>query len=266
MNTIFEKIYVISMPIYKDRIEFMKNQLDDLGIQYSFIFGTDFDNIKVDSIDNEIKYPQLFSNKDLKCTGKDFSCTVSHYNAVYQAYEFGYNNVLIIEDDVCFFKDKDLIEKYFINIPKDADFVTYDPRFWKADDFYAFRNDLNNCKDIFVKDNGQYQFMFGGMCYGIMNRQTMKLYLENQRKKFCMSDHVNGLFKEVTVNKYIATKCICTDQYNILNKFNNLYIEYMNNYNSAYGLNPDDFYQPNEYDIFERYIPQINNENANEKH
>lgn len=259
MNTIFEKIYIISMPTYKNRIEFMKKQLDDLGIQYSFIFGTDFDNIKNDSINNEIKYPQLFSNEYLNCTGKDFSCTVSHYNAVYQAYEFGYNNVLIIEDDVCFLKDKEFIKKYLTNIPKDADFVTYDPRFWIDNDFEMFKYDLINCKDMFIKDNGQYKFMFGGMVYGIMNRQTMKLYLENQRKKFCMSDHVSGLFKDVTINKYISSQCICTDHYNIFNNFDNKYKEYINNYYGVNNLKVEDFYIPQKYDIFERYIPQINN-------
>lgn len=258
MNTIFKIVYIITMPTYKDRIAFMKQQLDDLGIRYSFIFGTDFDNIKNDSLNNEIRYPQLSGDTYNICTGKDFSCAVSHYNAVFQAYEFGYDNVLIIEDDVCFIKNKNLLERYLTDIPKDADFVTYDPRFWFNEDFDKFANKLDNCTDMFIKDNNEYKLMFGGMAYGLMNRNTIKLYLENQRKGFCFADHVRGLFRDVSVNKYIASHCICTDEVNIMNNFKHEFREYKNNYYDKYKLKAEDFYVPQKYDIFERYVPYKN--------
>lgn len=252
MNTKFEKIYVISVPSYKERYEFMKTQLTDLGIDFEFIWGTDFGNINHDALDYNIIYPQLFERNN-KSTGKDFSCTVSHYNAIFQAYEFGYNNVLIIEDDVCFTKNKTLIHEMLNDIPDDADFVTYDPRFIYDEDLNKFYDSLNNCNELFMKDMGQYFFMFGGMLYGLMNRQTMKLYLDSQRNSFHMSDHVCGLFSNVSVNKYIAAKCICTDEYNIESNFNKCIMnEYKNNFTEKYYLTNNDFYNPDKYHVFAR--------------
>jgi len=219
MNIPFDKVYVLSLPSFKSRCKFMKAQLDDLEISFNFNWGIDLGNINKDSLGYKIQYPQLFEEEQL-CTGKDFSCTLNHYSAVYKAYEFGCNSILIFEDDLCFIKDKNLIEQSLNNIPKDADFVTWDPRFGIPEDINQFSKDLDlNQQKLYFKDNGQYRFMFGGMMYAIMNRKTMELYLNNQRKKLYMSDHVQGLFMNVTVNKYISTKCLCTDQLNIETNF-----------------------------------------------
>jgi len=251
MKTPFDKIYVLTLPSFKDRYTFVGNQLKDLNIDYQFLWGTDFGNINMDAYGYKIHYPYLCLYSNLY-TGKDFSCTINHYNAVYQAYEFGYEKILIMEDDICFLKNKELIEAIFNSIPDDADFVTYDPRFSNfIEDFKQFNNDLIINKDkSYFKDIGQYKLMFGGMLYAIMNRTTMKLYLNNQRKNIWMSDVVQGIFNNVKINKYVCTKCICTDQFNIKNNFNagNL-IWYKNNYKD---LNISNFYIPSNYHIFER--------------
>lgn len=253
MKLPFDKVYVLSMPSYKERYEFVKYQLNELGIDFEFIWGTDFGNIDKDSLGYKMNYPQLWEEHKY-CTGKDFSCTVSHYNAVYRAYEFGYNNVLIIEDDICFIKNKKLIEFIFDNIPEEADFVTYDPRFFVPNDFKIFFKDLNkNYGNLYMKADKNYVYMIGGMLYGIMNRDTMQLYLENQRKNFFMSDHVQGLFVNVTVNKYISTRCICTDEHNIKENFNAMWDAYKNNYKDKQKLQIDNFYIPEKYNVFARF-------------
>ena len=258
MKTKFDKIYVLSIPSYKIRYRFVKQQLDDLRIDFDFIWGTDFGNINYDSFGCKINYPQLWDYKTY-CTGKDFSCTINHYNAVFQAYEFGFENVLIMEDDICFIKDKNLIQQMLTEIPDDADFVTYDPRFSKSCDFEKFEYNLTHCNDLFLKNySTDYTCMFGGILYGIMNRKTMKLYLDNQRKQLMMSDHVIGLFDKISVNKYIATKCICTDELNIQTKFStDLIPAYINNYRFKENLIIDNFYIPENFHSCERL--QLNN-------
>lgn len=256
MKTKFEKIYVLSMPSYKTRYQFMKKQLNDIGIDFDFIWGTDFCNIITDSLGYKIQYPQLWEYKT-DGNGKDFSCTINHYNAVYRAYEFGYNNVLIMEDDICFIKDKKLIQQMLTDIPEDADFVTYDPRTYFEYDVELFKKEIMSNNNLFMNDNN-YGFLFGGMLYGIMNRDTMKLYLDNQRKQLMMSDHVNGLFKNVTVKKYICGKCICTDmlniEYNFIDDVNIIEESYRNNYTFKYKLNNTDFYNPENFHSLERTI------------
>lgn len=252
MNIPFDKVYILTTPSFKERFTFVHKQLNDLGIEHNFIWGTDLGKFKNDSLGYKIHWPQLWEY-ETTCTGRDVGCTLSHYDAVYQSYEFGFNKILIMEDDVCFNKNKDLIETLFNNIPEDADFVTYDPRFWFDKDFIQFHNDINN-DNLYIKDHKQYQFMFGSMMYAIMNRNTMELYLNNQRKNLFISDHVQGLFCNVSVNKYISSKCICTDQFNIKNNFNikdikSNYKAYLCNYDN---LNINDFYTSDKYNEFIR--------------
>ena len=258
MKIKFEKVYVLSVPNYKIRYNFVKQQLDDLGIDFEFVWGVDLGNINTDALGYKIHYPQLWEFEK-HCTGKDFSCTINHYSAVLQAYEFGYNNVLIMEDDICFVKDKKLIQQMLTNIPEDADFVTYDPRFGWTCDFEKFEYNIKHCESLFMKNNyDDYKLIFGGILYGIMNRKTMKLYLDNQRKNLMMSDHVKGLFTDISVNKYISTKCICTDELNILTKFNPKDVSYINNYKFNELLNIDKFYIPQQYHVHERLKLNIN--------
>ena len=254
MKTIFNKIYVLTIPQNKKRIEFIKYQFNELGLNFEFIYGTDFGNIKYDATGNEIVYPNLYTY--LNSNGKDFGCTINHYNAILQAYEFGYNNVLVIEDDICFIKDKKLIEHYLNNLPEDADFVTWDPRFWYDDDFNNFYEDLLNTNELYINENYKYNFMFGSMMYAIMNRETMKLYLDNQRSMLNISDHVQGLFMNVTVNKYICSRCLLTDQFNIEYNFN--YTKqnkaWKNNYKDKENFTRDYFYIPENFQSFTRTI------------
>ena len=252
MKLQFDKVYVLTLPSFKDRAIFINNQLNNLGINYQFIFGTDFGNINTDAKGYKIKYPNLY-DYEFESTGRDFSCAINHYNAVYQAYEFGFEKILIMEDDICFIKDKTLVESIFNSIPKDADFVTYDPRFWEDSDFIKFKNDLSNSNKNYIRCN-DYIFMFGGLMYALMNRKTMELYLNNQRNKLSVADQVCGLFRNPIVNKYICSKCICTDQFNIKNNFNikeikSDYKSYLCNYDN---LNVKDFYTPNKYNEFFR--------------
>ena len=251
MNTPFDKIYVITCPSFKERFLFVNDQLKDLGIcNYSFIWGSDLGNFKKDSLGYKIQWPQLWEYEH-NCTGRDFGCTLSHYDAVYQSYEFGYEKILIIEDDICFIKNKELLEIVLNNIPNNADFVTYDPRFWYNKDFNQFYNDIKT-SNYYIKD--KYNFMFGSMMYGIMNRNSMNLYLNNQRKNLFIADHVQGFFCNVSINKYVCTKCLCTDQFNIENNFD--YTKknkaYKNNYKDNENLKISDFYIPEKYRSFLR--------------
>ena len=259
MKTPFDKIYVLSLPSFKDRYKFVYKQLKDLNLDHQFIWGTDFGNITTDAKGCKIQYPNLW-DYDEEATGRDFSCTINHYNAVYQAYEFGFEKILIMEDDICLIKDKKLIKSVLNTIPKDADFVTYDPRLSWDTDIKQFEIDLKKCKDNYIKYIGQYDFMFGGLMYALMNRKTMELYLNNQRTKLFMSDNVNGLFKYVDcnkINKYICSKCICTDQFNVRNNFKKYdqgrLMCYMNSYARFDSLISDDFYSPDNYNEFLRF-------------
>ena len=139
------------------------------------------------------------------------------------------------------------------NLPNDADFITWDPRFLDG-------NEYNNCislinKNInynFIELNNDYKNLIGGMMYGLMNRETMKLYLDNQRNFMNMSDHIEGIYEYPIVKRYICSKCICTDHININKKFNEECLPYKNIYNDINKLNIDNFFIPEKFSLFTR--------------
>ena len=257
MTTQFDKIYVISLTLNKSRQEFVKKQMNELGLDFEFIYGVDFYNIKYNFDNNPITWPLLFNGDGFN--GGTFGCAVSHYSAVFQAYEFGYNNVLILEDDICFIKDKKLIEEYLNNIPNDADFITYDPRFYNKEYYYELLKVMikdKNKKWILLENSNNG--LIGGMMYGLMNRETMKLYLNAQHNNFTAADSIHGIFRypNDNIKRYVANKCIITDHYNIKNNlnFNEISEFYVNIYkNIDKTLSKDSFNIPNDYSIFTRY-------------
>lgn len=89
---IFEMVYSVNMPAniaYYERMngfEFPENRLDDRYIHV----------------------------------------TMTHYQKIKEAYELGYQRILIIEDDILFLNNIDTIHKILLNIPDKGDIILYD--------------------------------------------------------------------------------------------------------------------------------------------
>ena len=256
MNTIFNKIYVISLISNKHRQEFIRYQMNELGLDFEFIYGIDFYNLKKDRSGKNIKYPKLVRNDYNHLDNyRMYGCTMAHYQAILQAYEFGYNKILIIEDDSCFIKNKELIESYFNNIPEDADYITYSSRFLTKQDCINFNKELKkyyktNKDKNYIKLSNEYLTLCGTMCYALMNRRIMKKYLDNQRDKLFCVDHIKDIYENPTINRYSAVKAICIDQFNVLtnNKFNHKYIGCSYQQHNLVNKN-DEYFEPEWYEI-----------------
>lgn len=246
MKTQFDKVYIISLISNKDRQEFIKYQMKELDINFEFIYGIDFYNLKHDRFNNEITYPDLI-DWDVLNNDKIYGCTLCNYKAILQAYEFGYNNILIIEDDTCFIKDKDILNYYLNNIPDDCDFITFTPRFINDNERHQFiKLSLLYQDNKYIKlNNKEYSSLCGTGMYGIMNRKTMKLYLENQRKNFNCCDHIKDIFEYPSINRYTTFDAICLDQYNEKNNGCCIECYIQNNFVKNYNL----YYKPNIYNL-----------------
>ena len=163
-------------------------------------------------------------------------------------------------------------------MPKDADFITWDPRFIrlsnKKNETNIIRLELKNrLEPYYFKCSNSYEYLCGAMMYGIMNRESMKLYLDNQRKHLHMSDHVKDFFRKPSIKRYVAKKCIIIDQYNYAFNFSQEVQEYTNNYKAIdKSINVSMFNKPKEYlitnlnsmnklqDLYEQKIKSRNNE------
>ena len=250
MKTKFDKIYVVSLITNKDRQEFIKYQFDELGLDFEFIYGIDYYNF------NNIEWPDVYINTINNCKGdgKDFGCAMTHYQAVMQAYHLGYNNVLIFEDDVCMNKDKHMIEDMLNNIPEDADYIDYDPRQYLESYQQQLLKIINNINSRYFKIN---KIFYGAAMFGIMNRKTMKLYLDSQHNCLKMSDNVDNFVENKTIqNYYISTKCLFVAQHTLNKIFNKKNYSFAHCYDNMYlrsnKYKKEDFFEPKIYHEWSR--------------
>jgi hypothetical protein len=248
MKTVFDKIYVLSLITNRDRQEFIKHQMKELNIDYEFIYTIDYKKIKYDNLGNEIKYPVFFPDFDFLDDIAAYGCALAHYQAIFQAYEFGYNNVLVLEDDICFIKDKTIIENYLNNVPKDADFITYAPRLIDYDEYIRYNTEYSNQNDFgYVLIPNDYTSLCGAMMYGIMNRNIMKMYIDNQEKQLNSGDHIEGIFENPSIKRYASKEAICIDQYNrIIQQHEMTYLRCYQQLNKFFDY--EDYYKPFKYD------------------
>jgi len=212
MKTIFEKIYILHYLPMKDRDIALKKKFKYLGIKYEYVNA-----IPLTDIFNNDKSQNLISitNKNNtweygeKCL-QHWSVAFGHYMCVYQAYYLGYKNILILENDVVINTDKDLMSKYLNDVPADADIIRYGYMEWDGYNTERF----DNTNELFYKDNENNDFRYyGNQCYGLMNRKTMKIYLDSSNYIFNGNEDVQNIHREnkYNLNIYYATNPLFLD-------------------------------------------------------
>ena len=207
MKTKFDKIYCITVNRNIERQNNIKHVLNDVyKLDFEFIYAFPFDAVTYSSIfdnPNSIPYCRYNEDKDKICveydSGKFLSSTIATYNAVLKAYKEGANSVLILEDDICLYKDNDFIEKYFNSIPDDADIVRFGFNLC-LDEFYTniLINDINGKK--FIKFDKFFVYTSGAQMYAFMNRNTMKICYESIEKTLTGTDYIYNIFERNNFN------------------------------------------------------------------
>jgi hypothetical protein len=59
-------------------------------------------------------------------------------NLLHQVKNFGYKRILIIEDDVRFLKDLNVLEQYINNIPQNYNIINFDPFIYRLQDYKPY--------------------------------------------------------------------------------------------------------------------------------
>lgn len=168
----FDKVFVISYINNFEKREIISKKLNDLGISFEFMYGSNLYDIPT------------FRNLTILGTDEpksDYfihavSCSLAHLNAVEYAYSSGANNVLIIEDDLMFHKDKDYIMKCLDRYPEDADIIQYG---WINFTNQEFNNTFTNS-----------WYQFGAQMYALCNRKVMKDYIDSQHTNYSSADNI----------------------------------------------------------------------------
>lgn len=105
LNKVFDKIFVLTIPSFTDRIENMKQRLE--GVDYEFFYGTYGGDLDV------TPYREAGS----RLTRGQLSCALSHYNIYKKIVEEDIQNALILEDDCIFTENINRIEEYTDQLP-----------------------------------------------------------------------------------------------------------------------------------------------------
>lgn len=181
----FDAIYLLHFIPSKDRLAPALEELNRVGItdHPKFILDekvfTPFDRI----IFKNLRRPYYGDNMTEK-QRRILDISKQHYDVIKKAYESGYKRILIMEDDVCFLRDLDLIKTYITNMPNNFDIHILDYRFYQPMDSVKQTVEEKYNKALAAKINDYYcnvsdfEAIHSAACYAI-NRTYMYHIIQN---------------------------------------------------------------------------------------
>ena len=162
----FEYKAVICFTGYKERYTLLKKELERVGltnVQPHWDFPNPYHQLLLKTV------PMTRYNRHRSC----FNIGMNNYRAIATAYHLGYQNCLVMEDDVRFLKDIDKIEEVLSGLPDDYDLALLDNNKPCALSAEAYCN-------VFKNPVAPHWFRFSNLrstgCYA-MSRRCMERYL-----------------------------------------------------------------------------------------
>lgn len=199
-NKYFDHIYCIHfLPKHEQRFKRIQNELKRIGILNTDIFSWKFTtDIPFYSIIQ--KYSNHRHNQVKNEIGM-FACAMAHYEIYKEAFYLNYNRILVLEEDVIFLKDINLIEKLLDHMPK-TDVILFDKFCFNK---YIYINHLQNA----YYNYNEYYKLFdknciaycSGACYSL-NKLAYSTFIKQQEKCFYNPDEIwNNYNDNVEANK-----------------------------------------------------------------
>lgn len=184
----FDAIYLLHFIPSKDRLAPAMNELKRVGITEHPKFVLDEAVLT--------KFDQIVYNNCNRSYGNELSVTQRrildiskrHYDVIKKSYESGHKRILIMEDDVCFLRDLDMINTYLENMPKDYDIAILDYRFYQKMDSVKqtveekYRKALSAKVNDYYMDVSDFEAIHSAACYAI-NRTYMFHIIQNMEYK-----------------------------------------------------------------------------------
>lgn len=138
-----DKVYIINLLSRKDRRHFMIEQLKELGFYDDLMLRN-----KLEIVD-AVKFPGFNyevlnafnkqNNSKIGTTGLYF-CATEHYRILKRALYYGYEKILILEDDACFYKDADKLFDALDSAPSDFN-ILHIEGYYCPDGLFPTEND-----------------------------------------------------------------------------------------------------------------------------
>ena len=165
---IFDYVGVIGYTGYRDRMDALLVELNRVGIASKAHIYWDINSPFKEKLASVVRKTRFCDKKGC------FAMLLQHYNVVKTAYELGCSNVLVMEDDIRFLKDMDVIGNLLNTIPIDFDHLMLD----RNPDYPEEMAKMAECVKNH-KRNFWYKFSKAGStgCYAF-SRRGMKRYID----------------------------------------------------------------------------------------
>lgn len=219
MDLPFDKIYCLHLAECQNREENMIKQFKKLGIEDKAQFwwtckknvsnkiGDFLTSIHTDGYDGLRK-----NNETIY--GNVYNCALEHYNIIKTSYLRGFNSILIMEDDIEFIDDLNLIEWTFNNLPENYCCVKFyctgvelggakQANTFTTDDPQEFSK-----KDFLGKPNSAVLYC--------LDRDGMKKYIDSFDKRIQCADYI---FFDFLDDIYVTKQKLCS-LYNVQSTIN----------------------------------------------
>jgi GR25 family glycosyltransferase involved in LPS biosynthesis len=166
LNNYFDKVYVINLDKRKDRLKACKKEFKKIGAKFERVSAIDGS-----TLDIEIENP-----KGLRWNKNAYALALTTIKILEEAIEKGYNNILIMEDDIEFHPLFDIIGKRVLGtIPENYDLA-----------FLGYTHTMAP-----IRYNGYWQKMnaaFSCHAYAV-NKHIMNFYLSLLKNLDAPIDH-----------------------------------------------------------------------------
>lgn len=191
-----DQIYSITQAKNIEKNKELQEELDRVGILKSGIYTRMID---VNSPFYKIIYDSLNKINDTSCYNGGFKMTMNSYFAIKQAYEQGYNKIMIVEDDVRFLNSLKKINelmKYIIKLMdklKQYDIIVCNAENVMYSNHYDFNeNYINEIKNVSINDQLYVTYYSCATCV-IYNRNAMEQLINFYEHNYTCIDRYNDL-------------------------------------------------------------------------
>jgi GR25 family glycosyltransferase involved in LPS biosynthesis len=188
---VFDHIYCLHNLPSIERVPKLDKELKRIGIDETadyFSWVYDYPSGLLDLVYNDMRLNMCTA---IKSSSRDFikRATMKHYEIIKEAYEIGYERILIMEDDIRFHRDVDYINKLLANMP-DTDIVMFDKMVSsRPGDAIKYKQYIKTLPSgsLYgdIHDSGVF-FIFAS-CYAL-NRRAMKRIIDLQESGLLPSD------------------------------------------------------------------------------
>lgn len=213
MKLPFDKIYCLHLVEAKDRYDSVLEECDKINLENEISFWYTSKKPINATIGNNIqslhdKYYDKFAIKNEYTYGACFDCAYNHYSIIKQAYIRGLNNILIIEDDIFFNNNTDILKDIIDNIPYNYDVLklynTSIRDVLKQPNVSMFCDYLYTFKNYFelLNKNNYKHFYHSTLCYAL-SRKGMKALIDEYETNLVAADiALNNIRLNKEINFY----------------------------------------------------------------